>query len=115
MEMLIKEYYAADSIDNLSDHIPLYISLDCYIAEFTHDHNDALKEKPIWNLATNNDIQLYKCKLNGILHQIDISSKIKHCDNCNNLCLSTESISQMYDKHQLGPRYEGQLMSDGGA
>ena len=84
MEMLIKEYYAADSIDNLSDHIPLYISLDCYIAEFTHDHNDALKEKPIWNLATNNDIQLYKCKLNEILHQIDISSKIKHCDNCNN-------------------------------
>ena len=24
MEMLIKEYYATDSIDNLSDHIPLY-------------------------------------------------------------------------------------------
>ena len=23
---------------------------------------------------------------------------MKHCDNCNNLCLSTESISQMYDK-----------------
>ena len=98
MEMLIKEYYATDSIDNLSDHIPLYISLDCYIAEFTHDHNDAFKEKPNWNLATNNDIQLYKCKLNEILHQIDISSKMKHCDNCNNLCLSTESISQMYDK-----------------
>ena len=39
--MLIKEYYATDSIDNSSDHIPLYISLDCYIAEFTHDHNDA--------------------------------------------------------------------------
>ena len=98
MEMLIKEYYATDSIDNLSDHIPLYISLDCYIAEFTHDHNDSFKEKPIWNLATNNDIQLYKCKLNEILHQIDNSSKMKHCDNCNNLCLSTESISQMYDK-----------------
>ena len=92
MEMLIKEYYATDSIDNLYDHIPLYISLD------SHDHNDAFKEKPIWNLATNNDIQLYKCKLNEILHQIDISSKMKHCDNCNNLCLSTESISQMYDK-----------------
>ena len=25
MEMLIKEYYATDSIDNLYDHIPLYI------------------------------------------------------------------------------------------
>ena len=23
---------------------------------------------------------------------------MKHCDNCNNLCLSTESSSQMYDK-----------------
>ena len=23
---------------------------------------------------------------------------MKHCDNCNNLCLSTEFISQMYDK-----------------
>ena len=23
---------------------------------------------------------------------------MKHCDNCNNLCLSTESISQMYDE-----------------
>ena len=47
MEMLIKEYYATDSIDNLSNHILLYISLNCYIAEFTHDHNDSFKEKPI--------------------------------------------------------------------
>ena len=39
MEMLIKEYYDTDYIDNISDHIPLYILLDCFIAEFTHDHN----------------------------------------------------------------------------
>ena len=87
METLIKEHNATNSIDNLSDHIPFHILLDCYIAEFTHDYNDAFKEKSIWNLATNNDIQLYKCKLNEILHQIDISSKMKYCDNCNSLNL----------------------------
>ena len=77
----------------------MYISLDCFITEFTHDHNVAFKEKPIWNIATNNDIQLYKCKLYEMLHQIDIIlSKMKHCENCNNLCLSTEAISQLYHK-----------------
>ena len=55
----------------------IHISLDCFIAEFTHDHIVAFKENPIWNIATNNDIQLYKCKLNEILNildQIDISN-----------------------------------------
>ena len=40
---------------------------------------------------------LYNCKLD-VLHQIDISCNLKYCDNCNSFFLSTESISQMYDK-----------------
>ena len=55
----------------------IHISLDCFIAEFTHDQNVAFKENLIWNIATNDDIQLYKCKLIeilDILDQIDISN-----------------------------------------
>ena len=60
MEMLIiKEYYATDSLDNLSDHIPLYMYRLTVILRNLHMiimlHS---KEKPIWNIATNNDIQL---------------------------------------------------------
>ena len=63
MELLIKDYYATNYIHNISNHIPLYILLDWFIAEFIHDHNVAFKENLIWNIATNNDIQLYRCKL----------------------------------------------------
>ena len=51
IERCVQEYYTKESVDNLSDHAPLYMLLVCTIVDVSLEQDDILKEKPIWNLA----------------------------------------------------------------
>ena len=57
-----------ESVDNLSDHVPLHMLLECTIVDVSPEQDVILKEKPIWNLAKEKDILEYQDKLNELLH-----------------------------------------------
>ena len=83
IERYVQEYYTKESVDNLSDHVPLYMLLECTIVDVSPEQDVILKEKPIWNLAKEKDILEYQGKLNELLHQIDFSNDMKLCNKCN--------------------------------
>ena len=43
----IEEYYSQDSIDNLSDHIPLFFELKCTVQTVTSEPPPVMQSKPI--------------------------------------------------------------------
>ena len=71
IERYVQEYYTKESADNLSDHVPLYMLLECTIVDVSPEQDVILKEKPIWNLAKEKDILEYQGKLNELLHHAD--------------------------------------------
>ena len=58
IEKYVQEYYIKESVDNLSDHVPLYMLLECTIVDVSPEQDVILKEKPIWNLAKKRYIRI---------------------------------------------------------
>ena len=87
-----------ESVDNLSDHDPLHMLLECTIVDVSPEQDVILKEKPIWNLAKEKDILEYQDKLNELLHQIDYLNDMKLCNKCNVMCLMKGRITDFHDK-----------------
>ena len=48
---LIGDYYADDSSDNLSDHVPLFIKLNCLVETVPNEPASVLQSEPAWGLA----------------------------------------------------------------
>ena len=47
----ISEYYSNDSVDNLSDHIPLFINFQCIVESVPNNPGPVMHSKPVWGLA----------------------------------------------------------------
>ena len=47
MRLLIGDYYADDSSDNLSDHVPLFIKLNCAVETVPNKTAPVLQSKPL--------------------------------------------------------------------
>ena len=64
----IEGYYTQDSIDNLSDHIPLFFELKCIVQTVTSVPTPVMQSKPVWGLAQPHHIQKYQVQLNKQLY-----------------------------------------------
>ena len=64
----ILDYYTNDSVDNLSDHIPLFINSQCIVETVPNNPEPVMHSKPVWELAQPDHIQKYQDKLNELLY-----------------------------------------------
>ena len=58
--MLASDYFTLDSVDNLSDHVPLYLFLKCDVDTVTTESVKAPARSPVWGLASCHDIEQYQ-------------------------------------------------------
>ena len=59
LTMLANNYFTLDSVDNLPDHVPLYMFLKCDVDTVTTKSVKAPKRSPVWGLASCHDIEQY--------------------------------------------------------
>ena len=64
----ILDYYTNDSVDNLSDHIPLLINSQCIVETVPNNPEPVMHSKPVLELAQPDHIQKYQDKLNELLY-----------------------------------------------
>ena len=55
------DYYTKDSVDNLSDHIPVCINITCIVDTVPNNPELVMHSKPVWGLVQPDHI--YKCLL----------------------------------------------------
>ena len=65
--MLASDYFTLDSVDILSDHIPLYLFLKCGVDIVTTKSVKTPTRSPVWGLASCHDIEQYQLELDKIL------------------------------------------------
>ena len=93
----VDEYYTEDSIDNLSDHIPLFIQLR-YIGESVPiSVAPVMQSKPVWGLAHPHHIQKCQRELNELLCEFLPADDMFMGSSMNNLCLKKKYITDFHD------------------
>ena len=95
MRSLIGDYYTDDSSDNLSDHVPLFIKLNCVIETVPNEPASVLQSKPVWGLAKQHHVNNYKVKLNEMLYKFLPTDEML-LDH-ESLCLKQEFITEFHD------------------
>ena len=80
----IRKYENVYRGDNLSDHIPVSLSLDIDVC-YSHEIKSVLNEKLLWSAATDLDIDQYKRKLDIELSSIVLPVDALYCSKltCN--------------------------------
>ena len=91
----IEGYYSQDSIDNLSDHIPLFFELKCTVQTVTSEHPPVMQSKPIWGLAQPHHIQKCQAQLSSQLYKFLPTNKM--FVEADSLCLKREFITTFHD------------------
>ena len=99
MCLLIRKYYRMDSVDNLSDHIPLFtcISLDCVVNTVPVEAVKVNNRSPVWRLASSCIIEQYQLELDSILQSSYPKAEMFLDNSGNNLCLKMEYVSNFHD------------------
>ena len=67
LTVLASDYFTLDSVDNLSDHVPLYMFLKCDVDTVTTKSVNAPTRSPVWGLASCHDIEQYQLELDKML------------------------------------------------
>ena len=93
----VEEYYTEDSIDNLSDHIPLFIQLRCIVESVPINVVPVMQSKPVWGLAHPHHIQKYQLELNELLCEFLPADEMFMGSSMNSLCLKKEYITNFHD------------------
>ena len=93
----VEEYYIEDSIDNLSDHIPLFIQLRCIVESVPINVVPVMQSKPVWGLAHPHHIQKYQLELNELLCKFLPADEMFMGSSMNSLCLKKEYITNFHD------------------
>ena len=90
--------YISPSIDNLSDHTPLYCTLSniCTPAPCTDESTPAVRPKTQWSSATDEQINSYKFDLDSLLSAFSLPPDIAHC--VSDVCSHEQEISMFHDK-----------------
>ena len=78
------------SPDNTSNHSPIYLKIKCNSSNLSRDdncnnQNTLIIPKPMWNRATESDVNNYVNHLERLMHDITIPYAAIHCENlhCN--------------------------------
>ena len=95
MRLLIGDYYADDSSDNLYDHVPLFIKLNCAVETVPNEPAPVLQSKPVWELAKQHHVNNYHDKLNELLYKFLPTDEML-LDH-ESLCLKHEFITESHD------------------
>ena len=56
----VLDYYTKDSVDNLSDYIPLFINITCIVETVPNNHEPVMHSKPVWGLSHPDYIQMHQ-------------------------------------------------------
>ena len=94
-EVIFYQYFI--SIDNLSDHIPLFIQLRCIVESVPINVVPVMQSKPVWGLAHPHHIQKYQLELNELLCEFLPADKMFMGSSMNSLCLKKEYITDFHD------------------
>ena len=78
LQRCIIEYFTLHKGDNLSDHSPVFFTLDLSIEHVPFQNRDFVI-RPSWNCATRDSIQAYQSNLKEKLGNSAIPSKALHC------------------------------------
>ena len=97
MCLLTKNYYTMDSVDNLSDHVPVFMILNCSVKTVPIESDKVFSRSPLWGIASSYDIQQYQLELDNILQYCYPTTDMLLCDNGNSLCLEREYVSKFHD------------------
>ena len=95
--MLASDYFTLDSVDNLTDHVPLYLFLKCDVDIVTTKSVKAPTRSPVWGLASCHDIEQYQLKLDKMLQDSypTLDMFLDHSES--KLCLKKEYVSKFHD------------------
>ena len=93
----ISEYYTNDSVDNLSDHIPLFINFQCIVESVPSNPRPVMHSKPVWGLAQPDHIQKYQDKLNELLYNFLPTDEMFISSVNDSLCLKKKHITEFHD------------------
>ena len=78
----IVDYFTVDSVDNLSDHLPLFFTYKCRIVSNITDSVPNFTPKPLWRSASIEEIALYHVELNRILSLFSVPDELLACNKC---------------------------------
>ena len=89
--------FPLDNIDNTSGHRPIYMKLKCNGSNLYNDQNvdsnNFSHGRPMWNKATDNNINAYVDNLDNMLSDLDIPLDAVNCNNVH--CSCAEHISDL--------------------
>ena len=86
-----------DSVDNFSDHVPVFIVLNCSMKSVPIESDKVSSRSSLWGIASSYDIQQYQLELDNILQNCYPTTDMLLCDNGNSLCLKREYVSKFHD------------------
>ena len=97
LTVLASDYFTLDSVDNLSDHVPLYMFLKCDVDTVTTKSVNAPTRSPVWGLASCHDIEQYQLELDKMLQDSypTLDMFLDHSES--KLCLKKEYVSKFHD------------------
>ena len=95
--VLAKKCYTMDSVDNLSDHVPVFMIINCSVKTVQIDSDKVSTRSPLWGKASSYDIQQYQLELDNILQNYYPMTDMLLCDNGNSLCLKGDYVSKFHD------------------
>ena len=93
----ISEFYKNDSVDNLSDHIPLFINFQCIVESVPNNPGTVMHSKSVSGLTQPDHIQKYQDKLNELLYNFLPTDEMFMSNVNNSLCLKKEHIIEFHD------------------
>ena len=92
----VKNLCTIEHVDNMSDHVPLSMSLDFSIDNLMKFKGRKFKSMPKWHFATSRMIENYKNKLDSLLLLIQLPFTVLHCNDV--LCTTHDIVIEaLYD------------------
>ena len=92
----VLDYYTKDSVDNLSDHIPVCINITCIVETIPNNPEPVMHSKPVWGLVQPDHIQKYQDELNELLYDFLPTDDMFMSSVNDSLCLKKEHITGFY-------------------
>ena len=97
MCLLAKNYYTMVSVDNLSDYVLVFMTINCSVKTVPIESDKVSSRSPLWRVASSYEIQQYQLELDNILQNGYPTTDMLLCDNGSSLCLKRKYVSKFPD------------------
>ena len=98
----VLNYYTNNSVDNLSDHIPVCINITCIVESVPNNPEPVMHSKPVWGLVQQDHIQKYQDELNELLYNFLPTDEMFMSSVNDSLCLKKKHITEFHDNNITG-------------